>query len=89
MCANRDRRYKFHVNDLAAVSSDKSDRRSSGNRKVACYDAVTRHMAYIDAKTRSGPRLDSLGRCTCKVSATFYQYKKKILTIPIMLIVPY
>lgn len=61
MCANRDGRLRIppRVNDLAAVSNDKSDRRSSGNGKVACHDAVTvtRHVAYIDAETRSGPRL--------------------------------
>lgn len=67
---------EFRVNDLVAMSNDKSDRRSSsGNGKVACHDAitVTRHVARIDAKTRSGLRFGrSLGVHLYFVSSRFY-----------------
>lgn len=73
-CANRDARCEFRVNDLVAVSDDKSDRRSSGNGKVACHGAVTatRHVAYIDAGTRSGLAIRPFAGVRSYVSSRFY-----------------
>lgn len=77
MYVNSDKRCKFRANDLVAMSDDKSDRRSSGNGKVACHDAVTvtRHVGYIAAEADEGVVCDSNPSASVRlysVSSRFY-----------------